>query len=173
MDLCEYEANDKTPLDYLTEGMKVPDLCELLGLSKLKFFALYKAAIIIRIKELTAAGKTRKEIAKIMGINFDSVKKYKKMDENDWKGLTDEQRATIRELSLAGINPKGIMSELKIPIDWVYDALKDDILLKYVQTNLDGAIKRFGMDARTLTKIIKEEGIVKTRTSLAHRIIDH
>ena len=144
-----------------------------MGLSKLKFFALYKADLIIFIKQLVAEGKTRKEIAKLMGISFDSVKKLKKMDENEWKGLTEEQKAQIIELSKAGINPKGISSEMKIPIDWVYDALKPDILLTFIQTNLDSAIKRFGMDARTLVKIIQEEGLTIPSSSLAERIIKH
>ncbi len=163
----------KTPLEYLQEKKNVPEICEIYGLSKLKFFALYKADLIIFIKKLTSEGKTRKKIAKIMGISFDSVKKLKKMNENDWKALTEEKKYQIIELSKGGINTKGISSELKIPIDWVYDALKNDILLTYIQNNLDKVIKKFGMDARTITKIIEQEGLVIPSTNLATRIIEH
>lgn len=163
----------RKPLKYLREGKQVPELCELFGLSKLKFFSLYKADLIEFVKQLGSEGNARKEIAKIMGISFDSVKKLKKMDENNWRELTPRQKCQIVELSKAGINPKGISSELKIPIDWIYEALKPDILLTFVQTNLQMAIEKFGMDARTLSKIIQEEGYIIPSSSLATRIIQH
>jgi hypothetical protein len=165
--------NEKNPIDYLREGFKVPELCGIFEISRLKFFSLYKADLILFIKELVTEGKTRREIAKLMGINIDSVKKLKKMDEHEWNGPSEEQKSQILELSKAKINPKGIRTEMSIPIDWVYNTLKNEILLTYVKTNLQTTIERYGMDARTLTKIIESEGFIIPSSSLALRIIEH
>ena len=171
--MCEYDEYAKTPLDYLREGMQVPDLCEIYDMTKYSFFRKYRADLIIYVKELVSQGYSSKTIAKMMGINIDSVKKLRHQEESNWKEISEEQKATIIEMSNAGINPKGISAELKIPINLVHEALKPRILLTFVQSTLQKTIERYGMDARTLTKMIREEGLVIPSTSVAIRIIEH
>lgn len=171
--MCDFKVYSKSPLDYLNEGLLVPEICEKIGLTKHELLRLHRGKLIIYVKKLNSEGKTLKEIAKLMGVSYDTVKKLRKEDENLYKPVSEILKREIIELSASGLNPRSIRSKLSIPTHRIYEALKDKIILTIVQQNLSQAIKDFKIDSRDIIKLVKPEGYIIPDGGTSMKITKH
>ncbi len=157
--MCEFHKYIKCPLDYLQEGFLVQEICEKMNLSRRVIIQHYKEDFIVFIKKLIAKGFKYKYIESITGIDAKQVSKLGTEDEKNYL-LTQDKINLIVELSKSGMTPGMVAKEVGLTVYSVHDALKIEIIIRYLKLTPIRQIKTdLRMDNEKISKVIRESGI--------------